>query len=438
LTGKGDVQFRALEVAARAAHIGSCEEEALELYERAGSASPDAARHRKAMWGQVMCAAALELGEAHDLMGALERSSAGYEPDELVRLADKRLSLGFRFGYVRHLKDARSVAELVPLVDDPFVRCSFRSMYSWALALGCFYGDANDHAEHLLEDATEYRVDVAVSHAHAMLGYSLAGLRRFREAHEHLRSAETTARAVNDPFAEHNAYALTVRVLLEEGRAAEACAIEPPDAKGSIKGMRGEVLASRALALATLGRLPEALQIGRDASTVTQGIETKVLWPAVQAIVALKSRDSSLITRAEELVAVAFEAGAVDLLVCAYRSNPDLLATLLSAPSCVERTVYALSRAGDQDIATSMGLEVAGSLDPRSTLSVREREVYDLVCAGLSNREIASKLFISPGTVKVHVHHVFDKLGIRSRTALAMNAVHERARQATSTMEIGG
>ena len=79
-----------------------------------------------------MCAAALELREAHNPMRALEQLRGGYEPDELVRLADKRLSLGFRFGYVRHLKEARSVAELVPLVDDPFVRCSFRSMYSWA------------------------------------------------------------------------------------------------------------------------------------------------------------------------------------------------------------------------------------------------------------------------------------------------------------------
>ena len=214
--------------------------------------------------------------------------------------------------------------------------------------------------------------------------------------------------------------------------------MEPPDATGSVKGMRGEVLVSRALALATLGRLGEAVEIGSEAAALTQGIETKVLWPAVQAIVALKSRDSSLLARAEELVTVAFEVGAVDLLVCAYRSNPDLLATLLTAPSCVERTVYALSRAGDQDIATSMGLEVAGSLDPRSALSVREREVYDLVCAGLSNREIAGRLFISEATVKVHVHHVFDKLGIRSRTALAMNAVHERVRQATSTMDAGG
>ena len=421
-------------LAARAAHVGSREAEALELYERAADAAPDSSRYRKAMWGQVMCAAALELCEAHDLMKSLEQSSVGHEPSELVRLADKQLSLGFRFGYVRHLKDARRVAELVPMVEDPFVRCSFRSMYSWALTLGCFYAEANDHAQRLLEDATEYRVDVAISHAQAMLGYSLAGLRQYGAAHEQLRRAASAARSVNDPFAEHNAYALTVRVALEEGRAADACAIEPPDVSDSVKGMRGEVLASRALALATLGRLNEAIEIGSEAAALTQGIETKVLWPAIRAVAALKSRDSSLIVRAEELVAVAFETGAVDLLVCAYRANPELLTTLLTAPPCIERTVFALGRAGDEDIATAMGLEVSGSLDPRSALSLREREVYDLVCAGLSNREIAKKLFISEATVKVHVHHMFDKVGIRSRTALAMNAVHERVRQATSTM----
>ncbi len=308
-------------------------------------------------------------------------------------------------------------------------------MYSWGLILGCSYKEAAEHAERLLEDATEYRVDVAVSHAQAMLGYSLAGLRRFSEAHELLRSAALAARSVNDPFAEHNAYALTVRVLLEEGKSAEACAIEPPDATDSVKAMRGEVLASRALALATLGRLSEAIEMGSSAAALTQGVETKILWPAVQAVVALRSRDSTLLLRAEELVTVAFDSGAVDLLVCAYRSNPDLLAALFTAPACVERTVFALTRAGDQELATSMGLELAGSLDPRLALSTREREVYDLVCAGLTNREIGATLFISEATVKVHVHHMYDKLGIRSRTALAMNAIHERVRHATSAAD---
>ncbi len=431
-----EVRFRALELAARASHVGSREEEALDLFQRAAAVAPDAGRLRQVMWGQVMCAAALELAEAHELIKALEGSAVGYEPDQLVRLADKRLSLGFRFGYIRHLNDARRVAELVPRVPDPFVRCSFRSMYSWALALGCFYEEADRVAGLLLEDSTEFRVDVVISHAQAMRGYALSGLRRFAEAHDQLRSAGQAARQLNDPFAEQNAYALTVRVLLAEGRVAEACAIEPPDAVHSVKGMHGEVLATRALALATLGRLDEATRAGAEAAALTNGVETRVLWPAIQAVVALKSRGPDLVRRAEELVAVAFDTGAVDLLVCTYRANPDLLEVLLSAPACAERTVYALSRAGDHDVANALGLMVEGSLDPRSALSVREREVYDLVCAGLPNREIAARLFISEATAKVHVHHIFDKLGVRSRAALAMNAVHERVRQATSL--IGG
>ncbi len=432
-----DVMYRALEVAARAAHIGSREREALELYREAGAAAPDAARHRKVLWGQVMCAGALELSEAHDLIQGLEESLIEHDPTELVRLVDKQLSIGFRFGYVRHLQDARRVVELVPRIDDPFVRCSFRSMYSWALILGCFYAEANEHAQRLLDDATEFRVDVAVSHAQAMLGYSSAGLKRFEEAHEQLIRADASARAVNDPFGEHNAYALRIRVMLEEGRAADACAVEPPDARGSVRAMQGEVLASRALALATIGRLDEAIELGGKAVSMTQGIETKVLWPAVQAVVALKSRHASAAAKSEALMNVAFEAGAVDLMVCAYRSNSELLSTLLASPTCAEQTVFALGRAGDVDIAAGLGLEVNGSLDPRSTLSPREREVYELVCVGLSNREIATRLFITESTVKVHMQNMFDKLGIRSRTALAINAVHERVRQAAPARDSG-
>jgi DNA-binding NarL/FixJ family response regulator len=282
----------------------------------------------------------------------------------------------------------------------------------------------------LLDEATEYRVEPAISYGQALLGYSLAGLRRFDEAHDLLRSAASAARALNDRFAELNAYALTTRVLLQEGRAAEACAVEPPLSSGSVKAIWGEVLASRALALATVGRFAEALKAGAEADAVTQGVETKVLWPAVKTVVAMRARDSQVMGLAEDLVNMAFESGAVDPLVCAYRSNADLLGVLLSSPPLAERTSYALTRAGDNLMAGGLGYNVADSLDPRSSLSVREREVYELVCTGLSNREIARQLFITEGTVKVHVHHVYDKLGVRSRTALAMQAARERANYA--------
>lgn len=55
-------------------------------------------------------------------------------------------------------------------------------------------------------------------------------------------------------------------------------------------------------------------------------------------------------------------------------------------------------------------------------LSERELEVLRLVTAGLSNREIASQLFLSPGTVKTHVHNIYGKLGVENRTQAVVKA----------------
>jgi len=53
-------------------------------------------------------------------------------------------------------------------------------------------------------------------------------------------------------------------------------------------------------------------------------------------------------------------------------------------------------------------------------LTPREREIIDLVSQGMKNREIAAKLEITPGTVKVHLMHVFEKTGARDRYELAV------------------
>ena len=51
-------------------------------------------------------------------------------------------------------------------------------------------------------------------------------------------------------------------------------------------------------------------------------------------------------------------------------------------------------------------------------LSAREREIVRLVAGGLRNRAIAERLAISEGTVKVHVHNVYEKLDVNSRIEL--------------------
>ena len=56
-----------------------------------------------------------------------------------------------------------------------------------------------------------------------------------------------------------------------------------------------------------------------------------------------------------------------------------------------------------------------GKLEELS-ITARELEVLQLIAEGLSNREIAEKLFVSENTVKTHSSRVFDKLGAKRRT----------------------
>jgi DNA-binding CsgD family transcriptional regulator len=49
------------------------------------------------------------------------------------------------------------------------------------------------------------------------------------------------------------------------------------------------------------------------------------------------------------------------------------------------------------------------------SLTERELDVLALVAQGMTNRQISSRLFISPSTVRTHLEHIYDKLGVRSR-----------------------
>jgi DNA-binding NarL/FixJ family response regulator len=55
---------------------------------------------------------------------------------------------------------------------------------------------------------------------------------------------------------------------------------------------------------------------------------------------------------------------------------------------------------------------------PRKPLSQRQQQVFDLVAAGKSNKEIASQLFITERTVKFHLSDMMRRLGVVSRFAL--------------------
>jgi DNA-binding NarL/FixJ family response regulator len=60
---------------------------------------------------------------------------------------------------------------------------------------------------------------------------------------------------------------------------------------------------------------------------------------------------------------------------------------------------------------------------PPGRLSPREREVLQLLTQGQTNREIAGNLTVSVSTVKIHVEHILDKLGVSDRTQAAVRAI---------------
>ena len=64
---------------------------------------------------------------------------------------------------------------------------------------------------------------------------------------------------------------------------------------------------------------------------------------------------------------------------------------------------------------------------PPDELSVREREVLELLGQGLRNREIAERLVVSEATVKTHVRHVLEKLRLRNRAEAAAFAARGRS-----------
>jgi DNA-binding CsgD family transcriptional regulator len=63
--------------------------------------------------------------------------------------------------------------------------------------------------------------------------------------------------------------------------------------------------------------------------------------------------------------------------------------------------------------------------DGGERLSARELEVLALIVEGLTNKEIASRLCLSPDTVKNHVVHIIQKLGVSDRTQAAVMAVRQ-------------
>ena len=123
----------------------------------------------------------------------------------------------------------------------------------------------------------------------------------------------------------------------------------------------------------------------------------------------------------DESVLGALRAGARGYLT-KDASSEDIRAAILTVaageaaldPSVQHHVVAALAAAGERAAGAAAEPELPDDLTPR------EAEVLALIAEGLSNAEIAERLFVSPTTVKSHINHVFTKAGLRDR-AQAIN-----------------
>jgi DNA-binding NarL/FixJ family response regulator len=121
------------------------------------------------------------------------------------------------------------------------------------------------------------------------------------------------------------------------------------------------------------------------------------------------------------------------LILTTYESDDSILTAIEAGASgyllkaAPQEEILAGVRAvarGDVALAPRIAtLLVQRVKTPGPSLSPREREVLGLVAAGKSNPSIATTLFVSEATVKTHLLHVFEKLGVSDRTRAVTRAM---------------
>lgn len=122
----------------------------------------------------------------------------------------------------------------------------------------------------------------------------------------------------------------------------------------------------------------------------------------------------------DDMVLTALRDGAAGFLL---KNTPpaDLLAAVrtvaagrpILSPSITAQLIATVSRAPDRSVAADARRALDG-------LTERERDVALAVARGLSNADIAAELYLSVGTVKTHIGHLFDKLGLENRVQVAL------------------
>jgi LuxR family transcriptional regulator, maltose regulon positive regulatory protein len=415
---------KALFRAAQVAQLDDRQEEALKLLDEASARSTTPMDLRRAAWSRFITLADLEEPElAKAALGNFEALTP-QSVEDVIRLSQAAVHFALRWGGIRQELDRnRTTLDLLDEAADPMVRSGFIQSFGTALNLAAQYNEAYELAERQMTEAKRFGLDWVRPHGLEMRALAQIGLRNFEGAQTALRSAYRLADAAQDTHAQANATALMARIELAQGRASEAYErLTEASPRAGSPGMEGELRSIRALALACLGKVEEATMEIRASAEITSHLEARGLRAYAAVILAhAHDKHEQLVVQVQEALNDSEVTGNADAFVTAYRAFPELLHTISDADITLDELLLAPLRAYDGALAERARL---GIREPRGiadeTLTEREEEVLSLLRDGLSNRQIAHTLWIAESTVKVHVRHIFDKLGVRSRTAAAL------------------
>ena len=410
--------------AGQIAHLDDRLDEALSWLTAAKAQARTPVDLRMALWTRFVTLSDSEAKE--DAATALQEleETPPLDANDLLRANQCRLQFALRWGQLTEA--LAGLANPLALVDrsaDPIVRTGFLQTYGTALSLSARYRESGEIADRQIEEAQRFGLEWVLPHGLEMRGIAQFGLRDFKGALRTLAESRRLATQQGNIHSQLNALVLEARIHICRGSPERALVVLEGRGRGRANsGMEGDYLATQAFALACCGARPEAMATLAASEAATDHLEARILRAFTKAVANDPSeQDETLdLQSISAALNIANEAGNFDGFVIAYRGCPKILLSLSQVTALDVTPFLDLVHSLDAQLASRIGLRPQlRKTDNGDPLTARESEVFELVRQGLSNREIGRTLWISESTVKVHVRHIFEKLGVRSRTEAA-------------------